>query len=259
MSDIVPSAPPLSYDNYGLELDDEDLQDFNIYNQSIYNDTGSLKMEELPAYYNPFYHQDVVVPGSPFSEKSFQRTFSTNSRHSAGSHYTRQINMSIGEEWENVHQTYGIERKAFTCPPTPIRNYIFTTQPLNPWSEHPEKHQVEHVADDSLSYFFNRLSEEERVAPKDFVIQPNPYNNCNHKIHAMLHCPCFFFFCLLCCFPGVHYMQRSDEEYRTGHKDRSKVDSRISMILYILGIFVAVVFLSGLIYFSVSFVHGQVA
>lgn len=253
---VTPSAPPLGHDNLGLQINDELQENFNIYNQSIYNDTDSAKMARF-GYHNPFYHQPEqapISPGSPTSEISFQRTFSVRSKHSNASHYTRQINMSIGEEWENVHDP---TRKAFTCPPTPKRHQICITQPLSPWSEKPEP-VSEHVVDEPLRYFFNRLSEEERVAPKDYVIEPNPHNKCNHKLHAVLHCPCFFFFCLLCCLPGVHYMERSDEEYRTGHEDRAKFDGRISTVLYTLGLIAASMFLSGLIFFSVSVVHGQV-
>ncbi|CAC5410804.1 unnamed protein product [Mytilus coruscus] len=258
MSYVVPSAPP-AHDNLALQIEEDLLLDFNVYNQSIYNDTDSAKMAfHHPEYYNPFYHEDSIVPGSPFSEKSFQRTFSIRSKQSAGSHYTRQINMSIGEEWENIHQAYDTPRRSVTCPPTPKRQFVFT-QPLSPWSEKQEQSAQEQVADEPLRYFFNRLSEEGRVAPKDYVIQPNPHNSCNHKIHSVLHCPCFFFFCLLCCLPGVHFMERSDEEYRSGHDDRAKHDGRWSTVLYTLGVIAAVVFLSGLIYFSVSFVHGDVS
>lgn len=252
----IPSAPPLGNDNFGLDIDDED---FDIYDQSIYNDTDSAKIARC-GYHNPpqpHFMQGPTSPGSPTSEQTFQRSFSVRSKHSNSSHYTRQINMSIGEEWENVHQVYDPSRKALTCPPTPRRYQIYTTQPLSPWAEKPEK-VSEQIPDEPLTYFFNRLTEEERGSTKDYAIEPNPHNKCNHKLHSVLHCPCFFFFCLLCCLPGVHYMERSDEEYRTGHEDRAKSDGKLATLLYILGFVAASAFLSGLVYFSVSFVHGQI-
>ncbi|XP_071089875.1 uncharacterized protein [Haliotis cracherodii] len=75
-------------------------------------------------------------------------------------------------------------------------------------------------------------------------LTPNPYNRINQRFHSTLQCPCYLFFCFLCCVPAVYYMQISDKEYDYGSKERSRVYGRRATVLYIIGAICATIFLT---------------
>ncbi|XP_067656310.1 uncharacterized protein [Haliotis asinina] len=75
-------------------------------------------------------------------------------------------------------------------------------------------------------------------------LTPNPYNRINQRFHSTLQCPCYLFFCFLCCVPAVYYMQISDKEYDYGSKEKSRVYGRRATVLYVIGAISATIFLS---------------
>ncbi|OWF49254.1 hypothetical protein KP79_PYT16927 [Mizuhopecten yessoensis] len=238
------------------------------------------------AYHNPYAHAYAVskiedetaaqggeAPGSPGATSIAPRPQSPTSDMSArtpkvSSHgvFTRQLNMFIGEEWEDVQPRWSIERKALSCPGS-LRIPHGAAHPTRMTfkHEHSDRQRLEYLQNrrqqlshDPLRYFFYHMSHEEPVLQKDYMIKPNPHNNFNHMIHSALHCPCFFFFYLLCCLPGVHLMTKGDIEYKTGHEDRARKFGRVATVLYILGFIVGTTLLGTVVYLAVSFVQGQV-
>lgn len=76
-------------------------------------------------------------------------------------------------------------------------------------------------------------------------------------VHSALHCPCFFFFFLLCCMPGVHWMQVGDDAYKNGDVDEAKSLGRKATVSYFIGAVLGVLVLTGVIMISVYFVQDQ--
>jgi len=211
--------------------------------------------------YQDVQPSDTMCPGSPKSELS--RSHSTKSKVSSPGIYTRQLNMFIGEEWENVQQRWTTERKALSCPGTlrvPTVSTSYKNSPDNLRRLEILQRRQQQATHDPLRYYFYQMTREERDSPiiKDHVVKPNPYNNINHKIHSALHCPCFFFFYLLCCFPGVHYMQKGDIEYKREHDELARKYSRRATILYLTGAILGTLLLATTVYLAVNFVQTQV-
>ena len=230
---------------------------------------------ELAAYHNPYYiYHDIPLtpPRSPLSDRSTghgTKSGSVTSKHQPLHAYTRQLNMFIGEEWENVHDGNYIERQAVSCPPSPrITQFpilrqpgkIVTTESKDSTAIQPEviHSRRTHIPRDPLQYFFFHMSQEKPKVAKKYIINPNPYNDLNHKFHSALHCPCFLFFFFLCCLPGIHFMQKGDIEYKLGNEQRAKALGFRSSVLYCTGIIVGATFLSVSVFIAVQFVQGQV-
>ncbi|XP_050398289.1 uncharacterized protein LOC126816127 [Patella vulgata] len=95
---------------------------------------------------------------------------------------------------------------------------------------------VEAVSDDHFT-----------LPPERRILLDNPYNSINQRFHSTLHCPCFIFFCFLCCAPAVYWMQRSDYEYDYGSEKRAKKFGYRATGLYIVGAIVSIVSLSAII------------
>lgn len=238
------------------------------------------------AYQNPYAHAYAVskiedetsarggevsaspgaIPTTPAPQSSTPDV-SAKTKVSSPGVFTRQLNMFIGEEWEDVQSRWPTERKALSCPGSLRIPHEAARQQRMALKHHDQSdlHRLEylqsrrqHVSHDPLRYFFYHMSHEEPVLQKDYMIKPNPHNNINHMIHSALHCPCFFFFYLLCCLPGVHLMQEGDNEYKTGHEDRAKKYGRIATVLYTIGFVVGTALLATVVYLAVSIVKDQV-
>ncbi|KAK3095104.1 hypothetical protein FSP39_010369 [Pinctada imbricata] len=229
------------------------------------------------SYHNPYYiYSDIPAspPGSPQSDRSFghgTKSFNSSmrSKHSSSHAYTRQLNMFIGEEWENVHEnSYNLmlDRKVVSCPPSPrVAHFPVIHQPIKVMhasSNDPTMYHADILhprrAQHSLNYFFYHMSQEEPKTSKNYNLKPNPYNNINHKIHSALHCPCFLFFFFLCCLPGVYFMQEGDIQYKSGNEHRARKLGLRSTVSYCVGIVVGITFLSLAVFVAVQFVQGQV-
>ncbi|KAK6186125.1 hypothetical protein SNE40_008223 [Patella caerulea] len=96
--------------------------------------------------------------------------------------------------------------------------------------------EVEAVSDDHFT-----------LPPEKRILLNNPYNSINQRFHSTLHCPCFIFFCFLCCAPAVYWMQRSDYEFDYGSEKRAKKFGYRATGLYIAGAIVSIVALSAAI------------
>ncbi|ESO90971.1 hypothetical protein LOTGIDRAFT_163481 [Lottia gigantea] len=87
----------------------------------------------------------------------------------------------------------------------------------------------------------------EERSPKIRFLLDNPYNSINQKFHSALHCPCFLFFCFLCCSPAVYWMQRSDYEFDYASEKLAKRYGRRATVLYIIGIALSIFLFSAAI------------
>ncbi|XP_046557257.1 uncharacterized protein LOC124266506 [Haliotis rubra] len=86
---------------------------------------------------------------------------------------------------------------------------------------------------------------------------PNPYNKLNHRFHSTLHCPCFIFFCFLCCYPAVFLMQRSDIQFISDQQDLARQNAKRSTVLYIIGGVTSVIFLSTVLFVMYFFLGDK--
>ncbi|XP_060071269.1 uncharacterized protein LOC132551178 [Ylistrum balloti] len=203
----------------------------------------------------------AIVPQSPTSDLSARTP-----KVSSPGVFTRQLNLFIGEEWEDVQTRWPSERKALSCPGSlRIPRDVAQSQRMAFKHDQSNRQRLEYLQNrrqqlshDPLRYFFYNMSHEEPVLQKDYMVKPNPHNKINHMIHSALHCPCFFFFYLLCCLPGVHLMTKGDLEYKTGHDDSARKFGRIATVLYIVGFVLGTSLLGTVVYLAVSFVQGQV-
>lgn len=278
----LPSASEIilnpRYENMGFIRDSYDRLDggYTDHNTKS-NGEPYKKLSEITAsslssaYHNPFTHhlyedlrfsddESVVssVPGSPMTARSH----SVKSKASTHGTFTRQLNLFIGEEWENVQpHTQDFQRKAFSCPSSPQtkRNITVTKQPGTKGDDTEEltPSESKHRSYDHVKQFFLDMPIEP-PAPKHFRLEPNPHNTINHMCHSALHCPCFLFFCFLCCLPGVYYMLQGDKSYKCGKEEKAIIYGKRSTILYVIGTILAIVLLGGVVFFAVLFVQDQV-
>ncbi|XP_048249713.1 uncharacterized protein LOC125378290 [Haliotis rufescens] len=86
---------------------------------------------------------------------------------------------------------------------------------------------------------------------------PNPHNKLNHRFHSTLHCPCFIFFCFLCCYPAVFLMQRSDIQFISDEEDLARKNAKRSTVLYIIGGVTSVIFLSSVLFVMYYFLGDR--
>ena len=167
---------------------------------------------------------------------------------------TRQCKFDIGEEWEQF-QFY--HNKSVSCPPSPLggRNPEILTGSENPGYAASEP-GADFDAEKSKEPFpFHFLFSSPSGGVKEHQIISNPFNKLNHKFHSTLQCPCFLFFFFLCCLPGVHFMQQSDQQFKKGNRKRARNYGKISTGMYILGSIVGVTFLAVAIYFAAEYVR----
>ncbi|XP_069139706.1 uncharacterized protein [Argopecten irradians] len=233
------------------------------------------------AYHNPYAHayavskveEEASAQGSEAPVSPGATSITTHPQSAASAKvsspgvFTRQLNMFIGEEWEDVQPRWpAIERKALSCPgslriphdPAHPQRMVFKHEQSNRQRLEYLQSRRQQLSHDPLRYFFYNMSHEEPVLQKDYMVKPNPHNKINHMIHSALHCPCFFFFYLLCCLPGVHLMTKGDLEYKTGHEEHARKFGRIATVLYFIGFVLGTTLLGTVVYLAVSFVQGQV-
>lgn len=213
----------------------------------------SSPLSEFSTYHNPYTDEDIHTPGII---SKLSGTGSLRAKHA----HTRQLNIFIGEELEDNFQRpeFPSERRAYSCPPTP-RAAKRAAHPLVRESLEPTQMGAEgsRYEDEPMHFFIYNLPEEEPSTYNEFLVKSNPYNKINHMIHSALHCPCFFFFFLLCCMPGVHWMQVGDDAYKNGDVDEAKSLGRKATVSYFIGAVLGVLVLTGVIMISVYFVQDQ--
>jgi hypothetical protein len=110
---------------------------------------------------------------------------------------------------------------------------------------------------EAMRYFFLNLPEEEPPPYNEFLVKLNPHNKINHMIHSALHCPCFFFFFLICCMPAVFWMQLGDKAYQNGDVDEAKLLGRKATVSYLIGTVLGLAVLATVILISVYVVQDQ--
>ncbi|XP_061170319.1 uncharacterized protein LOC133179626 [Saccostrea echinata] len=225
----------------------------HIHNPETKESEVSSPFSDFSTYHNPYTEEGIHSPGA-ISKLSY--TGSMKSKHP---HTTRQLNVFIGEELEENFQSTGFptERKAYSCPTTPRavkRTVPLSREPIEVphlGAERP------HYENEPVHFFIYNLPEEEQSVYNEFLVKSNPHNRINHMIHSALHCPCFFFFFLLCCMPGVHWMQLGDKAYKNGDVDEAKFLGRKATVSYFVGAVLGVLVLAGVIMISVYFVQDQ--
>lgn len=67
------------------------------------------------------------------------------------------------------------------------------------------------------------------------MIQSNPYNVWNHKLHDTMWCSCCMYFFLICCIPAVIYMEKSDSAHKLLDDKRTMIYGKFSTILFVIG------------------------
>ena len=213
----------------------------------------SKSFSDFSSYHNPYAEEPLHSPGV-ISKLSATGSFRSKHVH------TKQLNIYIGEELEDNFQSpeFPSERRAFSCPPTP-RAVKRAAHPLPsaPMEDPRAGAEGPRYQDEPMHFFIYNLPEEEPSTCNEYLVKSNPYNKINHMIHSALHCPCFFFFFLLCCMPGVHWMQTGDKAYQSGDLEEAKYLGRRATVSYFIGTVLGVLVLTGVILVSVYFVQDQ--
>ncbi|KAH3788962.1 uncharacterized protein LOC127840847 [Dreissena polymorpha] len=210
-------------------------------------------------------------PTSPFTPTSIYTVGGSQSRPileiRAKDISTRQCKFEMGEEWEQFQSIR--TTKSISCPPSPLmgakkdenveadrRNSGYAASEPGPDIEldltNPSEKQTE-------PYPFHFLFSSTSGSPiKKCAIVPNPHNKINQRFHSTLQCPCFLFFFFLCCLPAVHFMQRSDIQFKKGNVTRAMNYGKLSTAFYVIGSVVGLAFLSVAIYFAADYVKQYV-
>lgn len=248
----------------------------NVHSLTKYEKDNNVKPaaapDPSPQYANVNFHEDNSE--QPSLSKTEPTPHSPTSIYTLGGSMTkprlelkdrelssRQCKFEIGEEWE---QYQFIHTKSISCPPTPVADgrhgeVIDGHDNLSYVASEPGveiEQDLTGVSETSKETFpFHFLfSTSSTNAVKEHQIVPNPYNKINQRFHSALQCPCFLFFCFLCCLPAVLFMQQSELQFRKGNMLQSRNNGRCSTMLYTVGLLLGVVFLSVTIYFVADYI-----
>ena len=246
-----------------IELEPSDTASLgSLSKKAVSKDSGRYARIDYPDHFTapPILEQ----PGNqPFPVRQPRKFHTTKAKKllPAPSTHTRQKSFAIGEEWEDFqYRKHGTS----SCPTTPISgrkdhrsiyaidnpNYSRTGGDVTGHGGLSEATRKE-LEPLPFHYFFSMPTN----MSKANEILPNPYNRRNHQFHSTLHCPCFFFFFFICCLPGVHLMQLSDNKFKKGRNVEAMKYGRLSTVMFVSGSIAGVIFLSVAIYFAASYVR----
>lgn len=182
---------------------------------------------------------------------------------------TRQCKFEMGEEWEQFQSIR--PAKSISCPPSPLMGAKKDAENVDADGRRNSGYAASEPGPDITLDLTN--SSEKQVEPFPFhflfsstsgsqinkcAIIPNPHNKINQRFHSTLQCPCFLFFFFLCCLPAVHFMQRSDIQFKKGNITRAMNYGKLAFAFYVIGSVVGLAFLSVAIYFAADYVKQYV-